>query len=824
MMPAFTRRQVLGWLAAMVGALLVAAMPVHAAKCIPDPDSASYQDPSAAGYNDQHLIDMPWSLTGQPYFGVALNTPPLSSGDSSLKPPDPSRNETIPPQSWWMPSLVLTWDHVPAAAEYRILLFDPPYHRWTEYDLNWFSGTNSRTVPNHTSMQAKWYVRYRESADDVSKDVGWVLIRCGMDILSSEGSVRASFSATAIAPHASSGEPEYGDRYLAWNREVDRILAERQETPPTTVPTAPLAPQNLTGVGGDGEVVLSWDPPRSNGGASITDYQYRIDGSGDWISIGATDTTHTVSGLVNGTTYTFEVRAVNVKGEGAVAEARATPATAPLAPVNLTATPGNRQVTLAWTAGGDGGSKVTRHQYRQQAGSGGYGPWADIPGGAQATRFTVTGLVNGTTYTFEVRAINAEGAGAVAKASATLAATAPLAPVNLTATPGNRQVTLAWTAGDDGGSRVTRHQYRQQAGSSGYGPWTDIPSGANATRFTVTGLANGTTYTFEVRAVNAEGAGAVAKASATPATAPLAPQNLTATPGEGQVTLNWTAGDDGGSAVTRHQYRQQAGSGDYDRWTDIPGGANATRFAVTGLVNGTTYTFEVRAVNAEGAGAVAKASATLAAIAPLAPQNLTATPGESQVTLAWSAGGDGGSRVTKHQYRQQAGSGGYGPWTDIPGGANAARFTVTGLTNGTTYTFEVRAVNAEGAGAAAKTSATLTATVPLAPANLTAIPGEGQVTLVWTAGDDGGSRVTRHQYRQQAGSGGYGPWIDIPGGANTTRFTVTGLVNGTTYAFEVRAVNAEGAGAVAKASATPVAPAAWRWGWRHWGGWWPRMQ
>ena len=76
-------------------------------------------------------------------------------------------------------------------------------------------------------------------------------------------------------------------------------------------PAAPSAPRELTAVGGDGEVVLSWDAPPSDGGAPITDYQYRIDESGDWIAIGSTDTTHTVSGMLNGATYVFEVRAVN---------------------------------------------------------------------------------------------------------------------------------------------------------------------------------------------------------------------------------------------------------------------------------------------------------------------------------------------------------------------------------------------------------------------------------------------------------------------------------------------------------------------------------
>ena len=90
--------------------------------------------------------------------------------------------------------------------------------------------------------------------------------------------------------------------------------------------SAPGPPTNLTAVVGDGQVVLSWDAPASDGGAEITDYEYRINGSGPWIPIGSTDTTHTVTGLVNGTEYTFEVRAVNRIGKGRVPnQAEATP-------------------------------------------------------------------------------------------------------------------------------------------------------------------------------------------------------------------------------------------------------------------------------------------------------------------------------------------------------------------------------------------------------------------------------------------------------------------------------------------------------------------
>ena len=82
---------------------------------------------------------------------------------------------------------------------------------------------------------------------------------------------------------------------------------------PRTV--APSEPLNLTAVGGDGHVVLTWDAPEDDGGAAISDYEYRNVGRDPWASTGSTDTTHTVSGLVNGTAYAFEVRAVNRIGK-----------------------------------------------------------------------------------------------------------------------------------------------------------------------------------------------------------------------------------------------------------------------------------------------------------------------------------------------------------------------------------------------------------------------------------------------------------------------------------------------------------------------------
>ena len=79
--------------------------------------------------------------------------------------------------------------------------------------------------------------------------------------------------------------------------------------------TVPGAPTNLLADGGDEQVTLSWQAPENDGGLAITDYEYQINGSGGgWVSIDSTLTAHTVTGLVNGTIYVFQVRAVSAAG------------------------------------------------------------------------------------------------------------------------------------------------------------------------------------------------------------------------------------------------------------------------------------------------------------------------------------------------------------------------------------------------------------------------------------------------------------------------------------------------------------------------------
>ncbi len=94
--------------------------------------------------------------------------------------------------------------------------------------------------------------------------------------------------------------------------------------------TAPGAPANLAATSGDSQVTLTWEAPSSNGGADITGYEHRhhfgVSNQSwpEWTSAG-TALTVTVTGLINGRDYTFEVRAVNSVGGGTASSVEATP-------------------------------------------------------------------------------------------------------------------------------------------------------------------------------------------------------------------------------------------------------------------------------------------------------------------------------------------------------------------------------------------------------------------------------------------------------------------------------------------------------------------
>ena len=578
--------------------------------------------------------------------------------------------------------------------------------------------------------------------------------------------------------------------------------------------TIPGAPTNFSGTAGNGEATLDWTNP---GDATITKYQYRqkkgSGGFGNWTDItgsGATTVAHTVTGLTGGTAYTFQVRAVSAVGPGAATDTLTVipDAAAPGAPPVLSVGGRDESALLFWSTAKENGAAITKYQYQQDGGA-----WIDIdnssPGEANELSFTVTGLTNGATYAFKVRAVNSIGAGAETGETSAIPAGVPLAPTDFRATEGDESAILSWTAAANNGAAITKYQYQQDGGN-----WNDIgnsaPGEANALSFTVTSLTNGATYAFKVRAVNSQGAGAeTTEETATPRTVPGAAWNVAAAPSDGGALLTWQAPSaDGGAPITGYEWDgDDSGVG----WLAVPGDGATRSYLVTGLTNGTSYTLKVRAVNAAGVGPETAAPAVTPNAPAAKPTGLAATANRLGATLSWTDPSD--STITAYQFRQSADGGNtWNPdWTPIAGsGPTTAFHPVTGLVNGIRYTFQLRAMRGNVAGVASE-SVTVTAVLPPAkPANFKVTEGDGQVTLTWD--DPRDTTIGKYQYQQSEDGGStWNPgWTDIPGSdATTTAYTVTGLANGIRYTFQLRAMQGDLAGVSSDSkTAAPVGPAA----------------
>lgn len=182
-------------------------------------------------------------------------------------------------------------------------------------------------------------------------------------------------------------------------------------------PLLPSAPQIGSVTAGDGKVTVGWAAPTSDGGAAITGYVVTpyIAGVGQPAqTFNSTATTQDVTGLTNGTTYTFKVAAVNSVGTGpqSAESAAVTPvpsASVPGAPTAVVAARGNGQVSLEWVApASNGGAAISGYTVTPYIGSTAQAPRVFA---STATTQVISGLTNKVGYTFTVSATNVAGTG-----------------------------------------------------------------------------------------------------------------------------------------------------------------------------------------------------------------------------------------------------------------------------------------------------------------------------------------------------------------------------------------------------------------------------
>ena len=473
----------------------------------------------------------------------------------------------------------------------------------------------------------------------------------------------------------------------------------------------------------------------------------------------------------------------------------------------ISVTPGDRSLTVSWTAPGDGGSRITGYEVSyiesQYVGCGDCGVVADVIT-TTSLRATISELTNGTSYTVYVRARNSVGVGLwVTNAAGTPVASASM-PGKVgrpSVSAGDGSLSVSWSAPSDGGSSITGYEvwYSPQASSQS---WTRTTT---ATSVTLTGLTNGISYAVYVRAKNTIGSGSWSDAaSGTPVASASVPGKFgrpSVSAGDGSLTVSWSAPDDGGSEITGYDVwaRSQDGTHEVTRGT-----SGTTSVALTPLTNDKSYNVFVRARNSVGSGSWSDSASGTPVAAATAPGKVgrpSVSAGDGSLTVSWSTPSDGGSAITGYEvwYSPQTSS---QSWTRT---TTATSVTLTGLTNGTSYRVHVRAQNSQDFGSwsdAASGTPVGAATVPEKVAQPSLVAGDGSLTVSWLPPSDGGSAITDYDVRYIENSYigcadcGVLPWVDWqPTSVSTTPWTrITGLTNGTSYAVVVRAKNSVGAG------------------------------
>jgi Fibronectin type III domain len=285
---------------------------------------------------------------------------------------------------------------------------------------------------------------------------------------------------------------------------------------------------------------------------------------------------------------------------------------------------------------------------------------------------------------------------------------------------------------------------------------------------------------------------------------PDAPAGVTAVAGLTNAVVTWTQPRDGGATIEHSVVTASPGN----IVTTVTGAA--TQVTVTGLTVGQTYTFTVTTTNQLADSPVSAPSNAVTVFGtPGSPTVVSAVPGNSQVTLTWSANANtGGIPLQAYQI-----TGNPAPTTPLRILPNTTTATITGLTNGVSYVFSVVADN--GALSAAGVSlARVPDVAPLAPASVAGTDGvvAGSADVSWTAPPgNGGTSVTGYRVTAISSVDGTGPTSLVP--ASPLNTVVNGLNTDINYTFKVEAQNGAGFGAANISAAvflasTPGAPSA----------------
>jgi Domain of unknown function (DUF4082)/Fibronectin type III domain/Bacterial Ig domain len=448
-----------------------------------------------------------------------------------------------------------------------------------------------------------------------------------------------------------------------------------------TGPTVPSSPTGVTASAATKQALVSWNAPANEGGSPLTGYTVTpfIGASAQTpVHVSPSTTSTTLTGLSNGTSYTFAVTASNEVGESALSSA--SNSVTPQDTIFDFATP----VTID---SGDGSSVELGVKFS-----------SELYGTVSGIRFYKASANTGT----HVGSLWSSTGALLAQATFTNETASGWQQVNFS-TPVVINPNTTYVAG-----------YLAPKGH--YSDTSSAFASIGVGNPPLQALAN-TTSLNGVYVYTATSAFPTSSVKATdywvdldflPAPSPGQVTNVSATAGIGSANLTWSAPASGGP-VTTYTITPYVGS-EAQLATTINGAPPATGVTIKGLTIGTSYTFTVQASNPNGAGPSSEPSNAVTPISgivpPSAPTEVLGSPAAQQAQLNWTAPStNGGGTITGYLVTPYVGSSAQTP-IEFPASKTSA--VVKGLTNATSYTFTVAAVNSAGVGAASTASNAVT--------------------------------------------------------------------------------------------------------------------
>jgi len=374
----------------------------------------------------------------------------------------------------------------------------------------------------------------------------------------------------------------------------------------------------------------------------------------------------------------------------------------------------------------------------------------------------------------------------------------PTAPSNLAATsPSSSSVSLTWT--DNSTSPNVATGFTVQDSTDGVNFTTVATAPGGSTAITVGGLLAQTLYDFRINAFDGSGSSAFTKAvPITTGTAstqvPAAPTGLGGSAASANsVRLSWTNNATNQTGFALDRATDSAFTQNVVTQT-LPASPTSFTDTAAGMTPGNTYYYRIRATNSAGPSTNSNVVPISIPVAPAAPTNPAVTVvTTTEIDLTWTD--NAGTSATGYTILRATGTGNFVTYATEPA-KNAAPGTSygykdTGATPGTSYRYEIEAVNSSGNNGFAAANAE---TITLAPSSLTSTPGNGQVSLTWTA-PAGAVSYTINRGTAPGQESLY------QSGVTATTYTDPAATNGTKYYYTVTAVNSN-------ATHAPVLPSA----------------